>query len=120
MYYKLLYKLSVLQVLASLILLAIAIHTVSGRSGGAPLQACVSLTPQHSGNAAQTSQSPHVVDLSDFNVTVDDDTGDVTIYYEPDTMYASECVLHEGQFNCYHHCLCYFSHTSGDRRGNVL
>ena len=71
-----------------------AVHRVSSRSGGAPLDACVTLTPQHGGNLPQMTPSPHVVDLSDFNITEDED-GNLTIYYTPDTMYASKfgCIL---------------------------
>ena len=80
-----------LQVLLLVTVLSVAaVHIVNGLRGGAPSQACNTLTPQHNNNAAQTTPSPHVVDLSDFNVTEDDDTGEVTIYYYPDTMYESE------------------------------
>lgn len=65
-----------------------AVHRVSGRSGGAPLEACIALTPQHSGNP-QVTPSPHIVDLSNFNITEDED-GNMTIYYTPDTLYASK------------------------------
>ena len=73
-----------------LAMLVAAVHMVSGLSTGAPPPACGTLTPQHGSNAAQTTPSPHIVDLSDFNVTVDDDTMEATIYYFPDAMYASE------------------------------
>ena len=76
--------------------LVAAVHIASGRSNGAPLQACDTLTPQHNGNPPQATPSPHVVDLSDFNVTMDDGTGEMMIYYYPDTMYESEllCCIH--------------------------
>lgn len=59
---------------------------VSGLPGGAPLGACVTLMPQHNSIAPQQTPSPHVVDLSDFNVTQDDD-GETVVYYMPDTLY---------------------------------
>jgi len=66
-----------------------AVHSVNGLSSGAPRDACVALTPQHNGNQPQITPSPHIVDLSDFNITEDED-GNITIYYTPDTMYASK------------------------------
>ena len=80
-----------LQVLLLVTVLSVAaVHIVSGRSGGAPLPVCSTLTPQHGNNVAQNTPSPHVVDLTDFNFTMDEDTDDVTFYYLPDTMYTSE------------------------------
>ena len=75
--------------LLAIVLLVAAVHNVNSLSSGAPLMACNTLTPQHN-NPPQTTPSPHVVDLSDFNMTMNDDTGDVSIYYYPDTMYESE------------------------------
>ncbi|XP_065899957.1 putative defense protein [Dysidea avara] len=89
-----------MKVLVLAILLSVAaVHRVSSRSGGAPLDACVTLTPQHGGNLPQMTPSPHVVDLSDFNITEDED-GNLTIYYTPDTMYAITLVATgEGMFS---------------------
>ena len=70
--------------------LVAAVHIANGVSTGAPSQACGTLTPQHSTNQPQTTPSPHIVDLSDFNVTMNDVTGGQMIYYYPDTMYQSE------------------------------
>jgi len=65
-----------------------AVHGVNGFSSGAPIDLCVTLTPQHR-TSPQMAPSPHIVDLSDFNITEDED-GHMTIYYTPDTTYASK------------------------------
>ena len=74
----------------SLVLLAIAIHTVNGRSGGAPGSACISLRPQHSTNLPQNVPSPHIVNLSSFDSMSNESMNATALYYTPDTMYSSE------------------------------
>ena len=66
-----------------------AVHTVSGRSGGAPSTACVTLMPQHSGNVAQVTPSPHIVNLSSFDSMFNATSNTTTLYYTPDTLYSS-------------------------------
>jgi len=103
-------------VLAVLLSVA-AVHRVSGRSGGAPLDACITLTPQHNGNLPQVTPSPHIVDLSDFNITEDED-GNMTIYYTPDTLYASKFgdVLNASYVTLVFFC----SHSGSNWSGNVF
>lgn len=110
-----------IQVLLAVTVLVAAVHIVSSFPGGAPLEACVSLTPQHRSNSPQTTPSPHIVDLSDFNVTFDEDTGEiVSIYYNPDVMYTSELNCVENNSITALTVSVIFSHSAGDRRGNVL
>ena len=79
-----------MQVILSLVILvAAALHTVSGLRSGAPLQACISLTPSHGGNAAQAGQSPHIVDLTDFDSMFNESSNTTTLYYTPNTLYSS-------------------------------
>ena len=80
-------KSTLLQVVVSLVVVVVAVHTVSGFSRGAPLQACVTLTPQH--GAAQNTPSPHIVDLSDFDSMFNESLNTTTLYYTPNTMYSS-------------------------------
>ena len=104
-----------------MIVLVAAVHIVSGVPTGAPRAACMSLAPQHGSNAPQTTLSPHIVDLSDFNVTLDEDTGEiVSIYYNPDVMYTSELNCVENNSITALTVSIIFSHSGGDRRGNVL
>ena len=77
--------------LLAVIVLVAAVHIVSGVPTGAPRAACMPLAPQHGSNAPQATPSPHIVDLSAFNVTFDEDTDEiVSIYYDPDVVYSSE------------------------------
>ena len=47
--------------------------------------------PNHNGNKAQNTPSPHIVDLSDFyNDSMTDDMTDNNFYYYPETMYSSK------------------------------
>ena len=80
----------VLQVLITVVVLVAAVHIVSGLPGGAPLGACVSLTPSHGGNAPQNAPSPHIVNLSSFDAMFNESTNITTLYYIPDTMYPSK------------------------------
>ena len=75
--------------LLSAIVLVAAVHTVSGLSGGAPLQACGTLTPQHGGNVPQVTTSPHIVNLSDFDSMFNETLNATLLYYIPDTLYSS-------------------------------
>ena len=72
----------------SAVVFVAAVHTVSGRSGGAPASACASLTPQHTGNA-QVTPSPHIVNLSNFDSMFNATSNTTTLYYTPDTLYSS-------------------------------
>ena len=109
------------QVLLAVTVLVAAVHIVSSLPGGAPRAACMSLAPQHGSNAPQPTLSPHIVDLSDFNVTFDEDTGEiVSIYYNPNAMYASELNCVENNSITALTVSIIFSHSAGDRRGNVL
>ena len=108
------------QVLLVVTVLVAAVHIVSSLPGGAPPMACISLMPQHGSNA-QTTPSPHIVDLSDFNVTFDEDTDEiVSIYYNPGVMYASELNCVENNSITALTVSIIFSHSEGDRRRNVL
>ena len=73
----------------SAIVLVVTAHTVSGRSGGAPNQACITLAPQHSGNAPQVTASPHIVNLSNFDAMFNETLNTTFLYYTPDTLYSS-------------------------------
>ena len=75
--------------LLSAVVFVAAVHTVSGRSGGAPGSACVSLTPQHSDNLPQVTPSPHIVNLSNFDSMFNATSNTTTLYYTPDTLYTS-------------------------------
>lgn len=78
-----------LQVLLSTIVFVAVVHTVKGLSGGAPLQACGTLTPQHGGNVPQITPSPHIVNLSDFDSMFNETLNGTLLYYIPDTLYSS-------------------------------
>ena len=80
----------VLQVLVTVAVLVAAVHIVSGFPGGAPLGACVSLTPSHGGNAPQNGLSPHIVNLSSFDAMFNESMNTTTLYYIPDTTYSSK------------------------------
>ena len=75
--------------LLSTIVFVAAVHSVSGLSGGAPLQACATLTPQHGGNLPQVTASPHIVNLSDFDSMFNETLNAMILYYIPDTLYSS-------------------------------
>ena len=71
----------------SVIVLVAALHSVNARSGGAPLQACDNLMPQHSGNPSQTTPSPHIVNLTGFDSMFNETLNTTFYYYTPDTLY---------------------------------
>ena len=78
-----------LQVLIIVVVLVAAVHIVSGFPNGAPLGACVSLTPSHGGNP-QNEPSPHIVNLSSFDGMFNESMNTTTLYYIPDTTYSSK------------------------------
>lgn len=71
----------------SVVVLVAVLHAVNARSGGAPIQACVTLMPQHSGNPSQTTPSPHIVNLSGFDSMFNETLNTNFYYYTPDTLY---------------------------------
>ena len=72
------------------VLLILAAPAVQSRSTGAPAEACFTLTPQHTGTTAQTSQSPYELDVDMFE-DVRPDQADPTYSYSPSTTYNCEC-----------------------------
>ena len=88
-YYGSYYTKFKLQVITSLVVAVVAVHTVSGLSSGAPLQACITLTPQHGGNVAQVTPSPHIIDLSNFGSMFNESMNATSLYYIPNTLYSS-------------------------------
>ena len=73
----------------SAVVLVATVHTVNGRSSGAPLQACLTLMPQHGSASSQATPSPHIVNLSNFDSTFNETLNTTLFYYFPDTMYSS-------------------------------
>ena len=78
-------KLPVVQ-LALLLVLSLTAK-INARSGGAPAEACGTLTQQHGSNTPQTSTIPYEIDLSVF------DSGSGNLFYEPDATYSCESQL---------------------------
>ena len=76
-------------IISLVVLVVVAVHTVSGLPGGAPLGACVPLSPSHGANVAQPPPSPHIVDLSNFDSMFNESSNTTTYYYTPTTMYSS-------------------------------
>lgn len=70
-------------------LLSVVVVGVTARAGGAPAEACDTLTPQHSPNSPQTSAVPYVIDLEQFS----DESGN--LLYSPGQTYTCEftCTL---------------------------
>ena len=72
---------------SALVLVVTCIYFTDARSGGAPPEACDTLTPQHSSNAAQTSDVPYGIDLCQFS------DGNGGYQYTPDETYTCECFM---------------------------
>ena len=68
----------------SLLVVLASLCAAEARSGGAPAEACGTLTPQHGNNIAQTSAVPYEVDLSPFESENDNDT---SLEYTPGETY---------------------------------
>ena len=65
----------------TVVLVASCAYLAHARSGGAPASACDNLTPSHSSIAAQTSEVPFVIDVTQF------DDGSGTLVYTPGRTY---------------------------------
>ena len=78
------------------VLILISCLTVSqALPGGAPLAACSDLTPRglHEPDGLQEGRSGFTIDLSDFPLSVNNDTGMSFYYYTPGGTYTSEFLM---------------------------
>ena len=53
--------------LTIVLLLGVSVSAVVGLSGGAPTQACTTITPNHSGGSTATGPVPYIVNISSLD-----------------------------------------------------